>query len=306
MTGDDSQAPEAILVKELILAAAPERRDDITALWATYGPQVRAGADRSGFHLATGVANLIVYTTRSMRQLWLLGFGGVAAMSALGGAIFCLTRMGRPFDPVFVAGLDGQARADAAFDETAAAARDLADMKDGTWPVYVPEPEAGRPTSPIDALAFDLTCMATAFTFLHEVQHIILKADASPLEGPDEELACDAYARTILLEQTEAYASSVNQNHTLVRRKRAMAIALAAFFVVWLTPPEAVNGTATHPALRARLDALLRDIAGEADEDFWIFVCSLIVSTLRRDGHTPQTTPFRSAKELALALMPAL
>ncbi|MEO6325121.1 MAG: phage exclusion protein Lit family protein [Thermoanaerobaculia bacterium] len=309
MSEDTAEAPESCLAKDLILKAVPERSDDLARLWETYGPQFRAGSDRREFHLAAGVSSLIVFTTRSLRQLWLLGFAGMDAMKALGGVIFCMPYIGRAFDLAFVTQLEGQVDADSAFDKILAAAHDLGERENPNevpWPTWVPEPEEGRPTEPTGALAFDLTCLATAYTFLHEVQHLIGQADGTAEAGPAEELACDEYARAMLLDQAESYASTAGVPLALVRRKRAMAIALASFFVVWLTPAEAAAGTDTHPALRDRLNALAGGLAPEEDQDLWIFMCCLLASTLRRAGRIPPSIAFSSARELAFALMEKL
>lgn len=303
---EEADSPETSLAKELILAAVPERREELARLWGTYGPQFRSGADRPGFHLAAGMASLIVYTTRSLRRLWLLGFAGDAAMKALGGVIFCLRYLGRPLDLAFVGQLEGQADADRAFDEILAAAQDLGEREDAggfRWPSRVPEPEAGRPAHPTGALAFDLTCLATAFTFLHEVQHLIGQTEGTARGGPAEELDCDAYARGMLLDRVQVYASTAGVSAALVARKRAMAIALATFFIVWITPPDAAAGTDTHPPLRDRLDALAGGLTPDDDEDLWIFLCCLLASTLRRAGRIPGPVAFSSSRELALALM---
>ena len=94
----------------------------------------------------------------------------------------------------------GQAPADAKFDRlisTTRAFRDADTTDSAAWPNHVPHP-SGKNEFPNgqDKAAFDLLCIAGAYIFLHEVQHVRFDREGNKPANPrDEEHACDEFAR---------------------------------------------------------------------------------------------------------------
>lgn len=57
--------------------------------------------------------------------------------------------------------------------------------------------------------AFDLITLALAFALLHEFQHVMFCADrCAPSTRPEEEIACDTYARTFMTSEVATYAKA--------------------------------------------------------------------------------------------------
>jgi len=59
--------------------------------------------------------------------------------------------------------------------------------------------------------------LATAYVFLHELQHItFLSYGGFPVDPGEEELACDVWARSFLTDKVGIYAESSGENFTRV------------------------------------------------------------------------------------------
>jgi hypothetical protein len=114
------------------------------------------------------------------------------------------------------------------------------------WPPDIPRPQADRDrfSDPQDKVAFDLTALALAFALLHEFSHVKLLAEkAQPDTLPEEELACDVWARDFMIAKLAAYARAHGHSYEEVGQKRAMALALAVTIIHAITPTAAQWGT---------------------------------------------------------------
>jgi hypothetical protein len=78
-------APTA--VKQLILAAAPERQAEFEEIWREYSPEFSLAEDRLGFNLEAGPFGLVLFTSRTMLQIWFLGHAAWKALHAYGGPL---------------------------------------------------------------------------------------------------------------------------------------------------------------------------------------------------------------------------
>lgn len=139
---------------------------------------------------------------------------------------------------------------------------------------------------------------------MHEIRHVKFRQDNNaPAYRPDEEMACDTAAREFLLERANDYADSTKQSLEWVICKRAMGLAIAAYIIHAQTPPAARGGTDTHPSSAKRFAELAGNVPATENSDFWIFLASLLISVLRREGKFKAAIPFRSPKELAERLL---
>jgi hypothetical protein len=87
------------------------------------------------------------------------------------------------------------------------------------WPPHLPQPSADRDAlnDPQYQVAFDLTCLAAAFTIFHEFRHVMLDRDNARLFDPrEEELACDVWAREFMTGKLAAYAADNHHDYSEV------------------------------------------------------------------------------------------
>ena len=89
---------------------------ELKALWHQYSPQFVLTSDKSGFTMEAGAFSSVIFTHKTLLQIWLLGFASWRAFEAYGGILDFLNKRREPFEPVVIARLPGQASADAAFD----------------------------------------------------------------------------------------------------------------------------------------------------------------------------------------------
>jgi hypothetical protein len=202
----------------------------------------------------------------------------------------------------------GQAEADAAFDALLARAREL--QEDGNldsfvWPSGVPAPTIDNKfDNQQDEAAFDLACIAGAYIFLHEIQHVLFQRNKNaPPDLHDEELECDRFARHFLSTNTPAN-TPYPQNR--FGQKRALGIAVAKTILLEVTPLANWQGGKTHPAVALRVKSFLKDLDGPVTNDFWIGVDSFLAAMCRVRGRLPAQITFNSPRELAFALADCL
>jgi hypothetical protein len=66
---------------------------------------------------------------------------------------------------------------------------------------------------------FDLVAFALAFSFLHEFRHVMYCADKNaPSTLPEEEIACDAWAREFMMSGLDAYSKAHGYNYSDVQQ----------------------------------------------------------------------------------------
>lgn len=251
---DDRRSDEAVqdAARALFLGVAPERRAELESLWSRYGPCFEMLSDngRDGlFVLDAGLFKFVRFNHRAMRAFWLAsfiaweGYERIHAV-AIDGAID-FQRFNEMVDS-FLAML--------AADDPAAV----------PMPAGIPEPGVypDAALAPAARAAADLATMATGWALLHELRHIQLQQEgrsagpyASSAECHDEEMACDAYATSFLLERADDFAAVHEAAPEQVRQKRLLGIYFA-FVAMALISAEAWSESATHPALQARIDSV--------------------------------------------------
>jgi hypothetical protein len=108
---------------------------------------------------------------------------------------------------------------------------------DFVWPETIPDPQDGRPEEPERALVFDLTCVAATYISLHELKHVVFQSEGNASTDPwEEECACDAFAQEMILGKIKIYSEQSGFPDANLKEKRAMGIAFALIFILFITP----------------------------------------------------------------------
>jgi hypothetical protein len=278
------QSPEETLT-ELMIGAAPERESEIRSLWRQYHPSVVV-EDTGKFRLdATG--KTITIDVKALDVFWLIGFSGWRAIETYTPDVVTSAMTGTPVadvlgDDEVLAGLERD------YKERIIAAHDFLKAKNAAeapWPPDIPRPSADR--NALDdnqyKAAFDLTTSAVAFTIFHEFYHVILDQDGNrPKERPEEELACDIWARDFVTVKVEAYARSKGFTYNQVLQRRAMALSLSALILHEITPEWERGGNCNYFSVATRIRTILDNTPLPDDSHFWNFTAALLIGMCRQ------------------------
>ncbi|MFP8965214.1 phage exclusion protein Lit family protein [Pokkaliibacter sp. CJK22405] len=298
---------EINIIRRLFDGVIPERSSEIEAIIIKYGPQFRMIKDREGFNLKAGAYSVIQYTQRSARQIWIFGYAGLQALYCYSSYIRLLKSSNESLDIDRVDKIFDQALEDEKFKIFLEFTKNLNSVfheDDFTWPSGIPEPEKGRPEDPEHALVYDLTCMATAFTLLHELKHVIFSVEKeSPGTPIDEEYRCDAFAKEMMISKIHLYAELSGYAEDKVRTKRMMGIALASAFILFATGKEHVFGSNSHPPVHGRWLELVEDMSLPDDDWMWLYFSSLFLALLKYYSIKISPKIVKSYKSLFLDLI---
>lgn len=285
MTAEPS---ERTIVLHLLRGAVPERADDIGCLWAQYGHAIEVSPETKGVTMNAD-AKRIQFDTKTIDLFWLLGFSGWRAIEVYAPALFLATVAGIPLDRALNVDAE-RGRFEFEYRQRIDSARSLIATQHTTdiqWPADVPEPTADRNgfTDAQHIATFDLVAMALAFTFLHEFRHVMFSVDNdAPSTLPEEEIACDAWARDYMISGLAVYAQQHGHSYAQVQQKRAMGIALAAATIHVMTPPHAHWGGRQYPPIADRLTAMIGGYNLSADSPFWLFAGCLLIALIRQEN----------------------
>ena len=295
------------IVRKLFDGVVPERASEIDEITKRYDPQFRLIADREGFNLDAGGFSAIQYTSRSIRQMWLFGYAGMQALHCYSSLIVLLKSLDKSLDINEVDKIPGQAAEDEKFKIIVDAAKVLNSVfheDDFTWPSDIPEPENGRPEDAERAAVFDLTCMATAYVFLHELKHVIFSSEGdAPQDPKDEEYRCDEFAKQMMVSEIRQYAESSGYPEDKVRTKRMMGVALASAFILFATGKERFASSDSHPPVHGRWLEAVKDVTLPEDDWFWLYFSSLSLALLKYYSINIPTRVLKSYKSLCLDLI---
>ncbi|MGE0119576.1 MAG: phage exclusion protein Lit family protein [Dongiaceae bacterium] len=283
----------------LLSGAVPERRTEISELWSRYSVDFRRAPDQAGFRLENAFGH-VIYNDRTMLQMYLASFLAWRALRAYSGVILVLGAAGRLFDPVEVARLPNQAPADLAVDNLAIVLQQLGNawaVGDVPWPSEIPAPTLNRHRDVEDQAAQDIALLATAYTLLHEVRHVMLAHDGGSQGGWREEMDCDAFARDMMLNGISRFARENGVSIEKVWTKRSIGIALANAILVEITPPALWRGS-SHPPIADRVRANYSAWPRDPWDAVWMYMACMIIGRLRRDGRKIEAIPFESARDL--------
>lgn len=294
------------IVLHLLRGAVPERADEIGSLWTKYAPAVEVAGSKAGTTMNAN-RHRIRFDTKTIDLFWLLGFSAWRSVEVYSPALVITMVLGLTIDQALH--IDGKLTAfERDYKERMQAAASLiaATSTGGiAWPPDIPRPQAERDgfSDPQDKVAFDLTALALAFALLHEFSHVKLLAEkAQPDTLPEEELACDVWARDFMIAKLAAYARAHGHSYEEVGQKRAMALALAVTIIHAITPTAAQWGNSEYPPLSDRIQAIVAGFNLPPDSWFWFFAACLLVGIMRQE-HRPLDITGRTPQAVAEALI---
>lgn len=300
-------SPEEI-IRILMKSAAPERAEEVDALWASYHPGVFVVENKSGITL-DATKDRIEFDPKTMEVFWLIGFSGWRAIECYAPHVLLSETCGKALHKLFDD--DGELpEVERAYRERLATARNLIEQRDADavpWPDDLPPPVSNRDALDSDQhkTAYDLVVLATAFAFFHEFRHVMLDRDrVRPSDRREEELQCDVWAREFMTVKLARYVTGNGHNYHEVLRKRSMGLALAALILHEVTPKYGFNPH--YFSIKTRLTTLLRDTKLPDNDHFWLFAASLLIGIFRREHHAfaPPPMPARLLAEHLLDLLP--
>jgi len=283
-----TEPSDRTIILHLLRGAVPERGDEISGLWNQYGHAVEVAPSAKGVTMNAD-ATRIKFDTKTIDFFWLLGFSGWRAIEVYSPALVLATVTGIPLDQALT--IDA-ARGQYEFDyrQRVASARSLIAAEQTaeiSWPADIPAPSADR-DGLCDAqhkAAFDLVALAVAFALLHEFRHVMYGVDNSaPSTLPEEEIACDVWARDFMTSGLASYAREHGHGYAQVQQKRAMGIALAAVIIHTMTPSHAHWGNRQYPPIADRLTAMIRGYKLPDGSSFWLFTACLLIGLMRQEN----------------------
>lgn len=289
------------IVFEMIRSGAPERATELSEMWETYAPEFIYSGDKPNFVLEAGAYRSLRLTDRTLRLIWMFGYIAWKTLHLYGGLIHVYSAKEAVFD---VDEIETDPEHESLNSEIQSLLKKFHDFKatasvaDCEWPSLVPAPAHCRPTNDDEETAvYDLVGMAMVYVFLHELKHIQFSSDLMAPPCPiKEELMCDKYARSFLFEKVANYSKTSGDALEKVISKRAMAVALASFLIFELTPTEARYGTDSHPPIGQRIRHVLDFPALKADDNYWLYLGSILITKLRLMGAKPQAFRFNTKK----------
>jgi hypothetical protein len=247
--------------------------------------QFRLIGDREGFNIIAGPFGTVQYTHRSMQQLWLFGYAGLLSLHCYATLIAFIKSSGVELDIEKVKRLTGQKEAEEEFAKLLSKIREINNAlgeADVTWPSDIPKPEQGRQADDELSAVFDLSCMAAAYVFLHELRHVMFLADSNePEKRMEEEFACDAFAKDMMISQIRLYSEQSGYPEDKVTMKRAMGIILASSFMFFATGRRNWTGSSTHPPVHYRWLCTVSDLDLPENDYFWLYFSSLSIALLQ-------------------------
>jgi hypothetical protein len=280
-------SPRQIVIANMT-GGVPERRDEILALWERYNPEVIDVQDAKRITL-NATKDRIKFNAKAMEVFWLTGFSGWRAIECYSPHVIVSAASGQPIETI-IQDDEGLADVELAYRERRAAAQTLIDAVDSAgapWPPDLPRPNACRDAFD-DAqykAAYDLACLAVAFTLFHEFRHVMLDRDNKRHQDlREEELACDVWAREFMTAKVAVYAHDHDHEYHEVLSKRFMGFALAALILHEITPFWDHGGNEAYFSVAARLQTILDNTPLPDDDHFWVFSASLLIGIFRQKG----------------------
>lgn len=274
-------------IKNLILSSAPERLDEINDIWEANKPQFNIKNDDKGFTLEAGAFGLILFDHKTLAQIWLLSFSATKALTLYQGYLLNAEISGMPFSPINLAYDDEELKLKLEITEILRSIKELQKLDDiskFSWPSNIPSPYNGKPADLEGGMSFDLLCIGSAFCFLHELNHVILRNEQIELAEHEEEFQCDKFARNFLLENIFQYAQSEGCDLDKVKSKRCMAIAFATMVLFAATPTNQWLGSRTHPSSIERLRVLLKEVDLTSNDKLWPYLSSILIVVCKENS----------------------
>ncbi|EKE6109435.1 hypothetical protein OWA38_003554 [Vibrio cholerae] len=296
------------VIKGLLLAAAPEKYDEIMSLWKQYEPNFSLREDCRDFSLSV-IFGSVVFDHKSMCQMWLLGFAAQKAFHAYSPLIALSNLCHSPISTDSLpddATQKEQLRQFSSLMDDIIKIKSISNISEFVWPANIPHPDQGKPQDVDGAMVFDLNCISGAYCFLHELQHIRFSVDGTELDVYQEEHACDKFARSMLLDDIERYSQSSGYDKDIVTSKRAMSIGLASFLLLAITSKDRWGQTDTHPKICDRIYNLTNELDLRDSDYFWLYFGSLALGIAYYHSITIKPMVASNIKEFCLSIVEAL
>jgi len=138
---------------------------------------------------------------------------------------------------------------------------------------------------------------------VNEVKHVVnTDTKASFSNARAEELGCDEFAISILMDKVDEYANAENYPKKDVLFKRASAIAIS-LFVTAVISKSAGQDSGSHPSFKTRIMQLIGIIALDDDSFFWVLMVCLLMSYMRKVVGVNTEVELISAKEACIRLI---
>ncbi len=251
----DTQTNEDIqkAAKSLFDGTAPERSKELEALWLKYGLSFQLSLDNGPdgfFILEGGLFKFVRLNHRAMRAFWLAsfiaweGYECIHAISQNQPSDFC--RFNTMIDVFF-----SMLKED--------------DSSNILMPYNIPEPGIYLDSTLYPELRApaELATFAVGWALLHEIRHVQHQQEGtgalyngSTEEKHLEELSCDSFATTFMLEKIREYKDFAKDSHDHVHKKRQLGIYFALYAIALITAGKWAE-TETHPALQTRIDSII-------------------------------------------------
>ncbi len=287
-------------VMNCMIGAAPEQVTEIKQMWKKYKPRVII--ENSGCMTLNATRERIAIDVKMVDVFWLIGFSGWRAIETYCPAVIVAASTVQPIAALLQQdqGLDKMERN---YKERIAAVHSFIHAVDAnvvSWPPDIPRPSSDREAlNDLEYKAtFDLTLSAVAFTLCHEFYHVMLDRDGlRPAMRPEEELACDVWARQFLTTKVEEYATSKGLSYAKVLERRSLSFVLAALILHEVTPIWEHGGNGDYFSVAVRMDTILKNTPLPPNSNFWNFAAAVLIGMCRQK-HILFNPPAMSAREL--------
>lgn len=289
-------------VRQLLESIAPERRVEIDALFSRRDVDYHRARDRPGFYLQT-FDRVVLYTDRTLQQIYLIAFLTWKALMAQSGAIIVSLARRQPYDEAKVR-RDPQLRQyERRVDALASALQNLRSADElyrAEWPAEVPRLGAGPPSfaDDVDRMAYEMALLALGYVLLHETRHAMFAVDGDAPGGLAEEIACDAYATDFLTRGIGEYAEMSGLPAHRAATKRAIGLLVGQAIIVESTPEHRWRAAGDHPPVGERLQTALEALKLPDQDDAWVFASCMLLATLRRANRPVGVVEFTTPVEL--------
>lgn len=290
----------------LFQMVAPERKEQLQELWDRYTPSFCKGTDKTDFVFQANPMGFVVYTNRSILQVWLLSWVMWKELDCWSDYIEFFCKNGKAFIPSALNVIPDQKQCYADADDLFARAQLFVNSETvdwNLWPKSIPKPR--DIVSIVEDIAVrDLLHFAIAFFLLHEFRHLCLHVDNErPSSALDEEFECDRWAAQYLLGCSDDYADWNGVDRIQVKSKRAMGVALGTAVMAHVQTLNLWKAGVDHPPLVDRMKRLADIVDLSGHNNFWNVASSFLLASLRRGDALPDRIEFRDYKDLFLQLL---
>lgn len=235
--------------KNLFLGVAPERETELAELWQRFNPRFNILPDdgpEGQFVMDAGAFRDVRFNHRALRAFWVAAFAAWDCFCAWAEGGSDLTRSSQVVECV---------------------QRILSAEDPEAVPLPLGIPQPGKLVDPSVNVqlraASELAIFAAGWALLHEIRHIQHQQDGTSAsvgspqrDKHDEELSCDAFATSFLIENVHIYAAKNGVDAYAVARKRQTGIYFA-FFAMSVIAKDKWGASESHPSMQTRIDSTI-------------------------------------------------